>query len=93
MISSTYNRGFALKFENGWTISVQFGLMNYCERHSVKQGQSFRDDMQNPITKSLTAEIAIYNDEYNWYNFGHDTVKGHCTADEVAEWIDKVSRW
>jgi hypothetical protein len=49
--------------------------------------------MQNPITKSLTAEIAIYNDEYNWYNFGHDTVKGHCTADEVAEWIDKVSRW
>ena len=93
MISSNYNRGFTLKFENGWTISVQFGLMNYCERRSVKQGQSLFDDMKNSRTESLTAEIAIWEDENNYYNFGHDIVKGHCTADEVAEWIDKVSRW
>jgi hypothetical protein len=93
MISSNYNRGFTLKFENGWTISVQFGTENYCERRSVKQGQSLYDDMKNPSTKSSTAEIAIWYDEDNWYNFGHDIVKGHCTADEVAEWINKVANF
>jgi hypothetical protein len=28
---STENKGFQMTFENGWTISVQFGYGNYCD--------------------------------------------------------------
>jgi hypothetical protein len=37
------------------------------------------------------AEIAIWDSFGEYYNFGHDTVKGYCSTDEVAEWITKVS--
>jgi hypothetical protein len=33
------------------------------------------------------AEIAIWDASGKWYNFGSDTVKGYCSADEVATWI------
>ena len=33
MLVSTLNKGFQLTFENGLTISVQFGSGNYCERN------------------------------------------------------------
>ncbi len=73
-----YNDGFAMTFKNGWTISVQFGRINDCHR----QGDF-----------SLDAEIAIWDDENGWYNFGNGIVKGYCDADEVATWIYKVANW
>jgi len=30
MLKSTENKGFHLTFQNGYTISVQFGRGNYC---------------------------------------------------------------
>ena len=29
---SSENKGFRMKFDNGFTISVQWGTMNYCEK-------------------------------------------------------------
>jgi hypothetical protein len=31
---STNNKGFQMTFENGWTISVQFGYGNYCSHRN-----------------------------------------------------------
>ena len=87
MFRSTQNQGFQITFENGWTISVQFGTSNYCSRRysDTEYGKS--------IIESPNAEIAIWDKNGEWYNFGSDEVKGYCTPDEVAEWIDKVSKW
>lgn len=70
--------GFTMKFLNGNTISVQFGMANYC---------SNRNDESRP--ESTTAEIAIWNTAGNWYVFEDsiDNVRGYCSADEVAKWI------
>lgn len=67
--------GFQITFENGNTISVQFGFGNYCEN---------RDESKS---ECATAEIAIWNKDGKWYDFGSDTVKGWCTPDEVGQFI------
>ena len=88
MFKSTHNRGFQMTFENGITISVQFGTGNYCERRNLQV--SYRGDMDaaTPIISSHSAEIAIWHkDSDTWFNFGHDEVRGWCDADEVATWI------
>jgi len=88
---STNNKGFQMLFENGWTISVQFGYGNYCQNNHHPNGFYFSKNQE--ATTSEDAEIAIWDNEGNWYNFGDDTVKGYCSTNEVAEWIDKVSKF
>lgn len=90
MFTSCQNHGFQIKFSNGWTISVQFGTSNYCERRSYAAYQS---EMNEPVIQSKDAEIAIWDAAMVWYDFGCDTVKGWVSADEVAEWINKVSKF
>ncbi len=92
MFKSTYNRGFQIKFSNGITISVQFGPMNYCERSSRSVSNPYYDMVNQNVTESGTAEIAIWDDTDTWFNFGNDTVKGWTTPDEVAVWIDLASK-
>jgi hypothetical protein len=72
------HEGFSMKFANGYTISVQFGNGNYCTRDSIGVAES--------------AEIAIWDQDKTWYDFGMDTVKGWCSADEVVSWMDKVKQ-
>jgi len=68
--------GFHMTFSNGNTISVQFGFGNYCENNRKSE------------CSSIDAEIAICNENNDWYDFGSDTVKGYCNMDEVAKWIN-----
>ena len=82
---STRNKGFQMTFENGWTISVQFGYGNYCDNSRHPEGWNFSKKQE--VTESSDAEIAIWGADGEWYNFGSDTVKGYCSADEVATWI------
>ena len=82
---STGNRGFQMTFENGWTISVQFGYGNYCDNGRHPDGWDFGKKQE--VTESSDAEIAIWDANGEWYDFGSDTVKGYCSADEVATWI------
>ena len=67
--------GIWMTFENGNTISIQFGWGNY---------SSNREESHPEAT---SAEIAIWNTDNKWYEFEQDTVKGWCDADEVAKWI------
>jgi hypothetical protein len=72
------HEGFSIRFANGYTISVQFGNGNYCTRDSIGVAES--------------AEIAIWDKDRTWYNFGMDLVKGWCSADEVSSWMNKVKQ-
>lgn len=90
MIHSTLNKGFQLTFDNGLSISVQFGAGNYCSNR--QSSTKYKSELQQDTTSSNNAEIAIWNEEGKWFNFGYDTVKGWVSADEVAIWIDKVRR-
>lgn len=89
---STHNRGFQMTFANGWTISVQWGQGNYCDNRNL-DGNPF--GMQPNGFDSTTAEIAIWdnNDNRHCHYFGSDEVKGFCKTDEVAYWIERVSKW
>jgi hypothetical protein len=78
MLTITQGKGFRLKFENGLTISVQFGKESYCSQ----KGQP-----QQSLQESEDAEIAIWDMSEKWFSFGHDNVEGYVSADEVANWI------
>jgi hypothetical protein len=86
-----------MTFENGWTISVQFGFGNYCSNRNHPARMISGNHYGWYASKDVEyfscpdAEIAIWNSFGEYYNFGHDTVKGYCSTDEVAEWITKVS--
>ena len=94
MIRSTRNHGFQMQFANGITISVQFGVSNYCSNKSM-DAQVRLAEMSNEtipaLLESPDAEIAIWDSNDHWYDFGNDTVKGYCSADEVAAWIDAAA--
>ena len=89
MLKSTLNKGFQLTFENGLTISVQWGYGNYCERRSYDKYDSVMQS--DSFNESHDAEIAIWDENKKWHDFGSDEVKGWCSADEVAAWITKTA--
>ena len=72
--------GIQMTFENGNTISIQFGFGNYCN-NKFESKTSCRD-----------AEIAIWNSAGIWYTFESDQVLGYCNSDEVAKWINFASK-
>lgn len=89
--NSNNNKGFSMVFENDWTISVQFGYGNYCQNNHHPDGFYFSKNQD--VVTSEDAEIAIWDKNGDRYNFGNDTVKGYCSANDVAGWIDKVSKF
>lgn len=96
MFTITQGKGFQLTFENGWTVSVQFGVGNYCQRQDYSALATFGKEKRTNFWESLDAEIAAWKKHGNknrWFDFGDDTVKGHVTADEVAKFIDKVRQF
>lgn len=92
MLRATNNKGFSLTFENGFTISVQFGYGNYCDNGHHPDGFGF--SKRQEVTMCSNAEIAIWDADGQWYVFyDGDTVMGYCSANDIAEWIDKVSKF
>lgn len=77
--------GFWMTFENGWTASVQWGYGNYIDtRH---EGTVYDRDRE-----SVNAEVAAWDANDNWHNFGSDTVEGWKTPEEVAAFLLNVSQ-
>ena len=79
---STMRKGFRMTFENGLTVSVQWGAGNYCDNHVP-------DDMDFSCSKdaqSDTAEVAVmHNCKFlNANNF---------LPEEDADWMDDVVGW
>ena len=92
MITINEQKGFTLTFNNGWTISVQIGHMNYCAN---KNNGPFNKTWCTNSEPCINAEIAIWDSEDNWYAFDdpEQEVKGWVSTDDVALWIEKVKGW
>lgn len=95
---STMRKGFHMTFENGLTISVQWGAGNYCDNHFPKD----KDFTFSKDAKSKTAEVAVLDPFGEFidpqmfmekYIDGDGEVAGYLDADTVAELIYNVSRY
>ena len=77
---STGRNGFHITFENGLTVSVQWGGGNYCENHYNIDFSRTKD------MESKNAEVAVWSNEcgLNANNF---------LSDEDANWCDDVVGW
>lgn len=72
-------KGFSLQFTNGYTLSVQFGIMNYCERNC-----KIADWLDADSVKSKDAEIAVIRDNSLIQLSEHDQVIGWVSAETVG---------
>jgi hypothetical protein len=82
-------RGVWITFANGYKVSVQWGSGSYSDNHNL-----FSGDYLIP-KDSKTAEIAAWNtnDNDKWYipEGWDDSIKGYCTPEEVAAFIQEVA--
>ena len=83
--NSTHNKGFRMTFENGFSISVQWGPGNYCERKDADSHAPMKDN----YWESISAEIAVFNKEGNKVILANksDEVAGWLSTDTVAKCI------
>lgn len=85
MFDITKGKGFKLTFANGWTVSVQFGGLNYCQHYNAPDGAGYRGP-------SKDAEVAAWDKDGNWHKFDNgDTVCGWCGTDDVANFIALIA--
>jgi hypothetical protein len=88
MFTISSGRGFQITFDNGYTVSVQWGNGNYCTNRDGENGFDSR-----------TAEVAVYReDERNvtdinsgFYPINGERVRGWQTPEQVAKLIQKVA--
>jgi hypothetical protein len=91
MFKSTHNHGTHVTFPNGYTVSAQWGEMNYCERHGgFLFGASLADDMTTPVVSCQNCELAVWHENGTWYT--NIVVKGagvDCFVEPVDEDDDR----
>ncbi len=85
--SSTLNKGFQMTFDNGFRLSVQWGIGNYCSR---KNDGQFGDPAKTDFWESSSAEIAVFDDNID----GNPIVNINGTLDNVSGWLgtDQVAK-
>jgi hypothetical protein len=58
----TDGKGFAMRFANGWAISVQFGWGNYCDNYDFPDEHDFRArNSKAGAQGSRNAECAVFD--------------------------------
>ena len=80
-------RGFQIVFENGYKISVMFGVGNYADHH---RGEITMEQWNNPPLKweSRTAEVAVFKPNGDFVRIGaNDDVAGWLSPSEVSRLI------
>jgi hypothetical protein len=85
-------KGFHMKFANGYTVSVQFGVYNYCEHHSGPIDTLGKESLRVYWT-SQDAEIAAWGPDGNWYRpeGWADDVQGWQTPEDVLAFMNEVA--
>jgi len=86
MFRITDNKGFQIKLENGYMVSVQFGPGNYGSNYSL----GF-EEMGRPMI-AASAETALIDPEGNFVAYKGDDVQGHQTANDVLELLNYASK-
>jgi len=84
MFKITRKKGFHIKFENGYTVSVQFGPGNYCSNYDREIG---RDEEKCGSVGSPDAECAVWKEggELLPHFENGNTVCGQMSPKEVLE--------
>ena len=78
-------KGFHVTFENGWTISAQFGRGNYADNYD-------HPDYRTPVPPSRTAEVAAWPNGHGLIAFeGGDTVLARQTPAQVLALMNDIS--
>lgn len=86
----TGKKGFHVVFENGWTVSVQFGPGNYCENRELDIGY---EDALAGERGSATAETAVWGPDGGMIDMGDgDTVQGWQTPAQVLALLQFASQ-
>jgi len=88
--------GHWMTFENGLTISIQFGWGMYCENYDNVLKRPFGDEPHDPNCRSKDAEIAImYKGDMVTRKFidCYDDVAGRVGINKVADIIYKLKNW
>lgn len=84
----TKDQGFHVTFENGWTVSVQFGPYSYREGYPHIE----REDKPEAGWASGTAEVAAWPPGGNMMEFPDgDTVQGWQTPAQVLSLMNEVA--
>lgn len=84
--TSCWNKGFQMAFDNGFRLSVQWGVGNYSSR---KNDGDFDASKKVDFWDSESAEIAVFNDNVDGNPIielrEHDMVAGWLSTDTVAK--------
>lgn len=91
MLKITGGKGFHITFDNGVTVSVQFGWGNYCDNYSI------REDSDAYMLESKNAEIAIWDKNEDWITKEYDgelcdDVKGYVEVKEILDILNWASK-
>jgi len=87
--TSCLNKGFSMTFENGFRISVQWGIGNYC---AVKDKGEWNEPQKQDYWDSVSAEIAVFDNDSRFIDIREDDmVAGWLSTDTVAKVIAIVS--
>ena len=78
MLRINDNKGFQITFDNGYTVSVQFGPGNYGSNRNLKM----LENMNKPMT-ATTAETALIAPDGGFVTYKDDDVQGHQTVNDV----------
>ena len=98
--AATENKGFQITFDNGYTISCQFGASNYCRNYGrhLDPDYQYLEEMRKRIHTCEDCEVAIWKKgEQKWVTQdimeavgiepSIDDVQANVTPDEVAKII------
>jgi len=81
------SKGFHITFENGYTVSVQFGPGNYCDNYDARIGI---DEKKCGAEGSTTAECAVWGRDEDLIDYQEtgDTVSPRMTTAEVLQLLN-----
>jgi hypothetical protein len=88
----TNKKGFHITFENGYTVSVQFGPGNYCDNYNRAIG---KDDEECGMEGCANAECAIWAKDGNMIKhrlFDGDSVSHLSTPNEILKLLNWASK-
>lgn len=83
MFRITDNKGFQITFDNGYTVSVQFGSGNYGSNYNA----DFVAEMGKPQSATL-AETALISPSGDFVAYNGEDVQGYVNADSVLELLN-----
>ena len=92
MFKISGGKGFHVTFENGWTVSVQFGPGNYCDNYDMRVGE---EETTAGKQGSHTAECAVFKKAgglFAHHMFDGDTVGARMTPKQVLRLMNWAAK-